>query len=263
MILWLSPLVKIARNTRAFSSAIAELREDIAGTLLHSVSTLQTLRRVESFLDDRLPAPPVPLPSPETSYVSPPVSPESPLTPLSQLYSGSRRLSLSSWPSPRTPSRTPSPRSSRQSSPRLSPPLAFAMTAPLPPLCHDRNAPRFASDHAGFHSFFSDMAEIKTRCSLTDADAIRWAIRYAGSEANPWEFLPCMKAATPPTLAAFQAEVQAMYPGLDANHRYTTTGRSAFHQKHWQTRQIIVPTALTMRLVVHSPAHWGPAAHQA
>ena len=91
------------------------------------------------------------------------------------------------------------------------------------PLSTSQAAPRFSQNPSGFDSFFDDVAELAKRAQLPDKDAITWACRYAGSERDCWECLPCLKAdrPTPPTFDEFKKEVLGCYPHLSEDIRYT------------------------------------------
>ena len=91
------------------------------------------------------------------------------------------------------------------------------------PTTNGCEAPRFSSDPSGFDSFFDDVAEHAGRATIDAAETIKWAIRYAGSKADSWRHVPCMKrgANNPPTFDEFRKEVQFCYPHLSSTHRYT------------------------------------------
>ena len=90
------------------------------------------------------------------------------------------------------------------------------------PSVNSREAPRFSDDVTGFDSFFDEVEELAgpARANLSEADKIKWAVRYAGSEAESWKCLECYgKAAT--TFATFRTQVLTCYPQLSADRRYT------------------------------------------
>ena len=92
------------------------------------------------------------------------------------------------------------------------------------PMANSREAPRFASDSSSFDTFFEDVEELATRSKLEDSAKIKWAIRYAGAESEPWKSLPCMIAdRAAPTFAQFKSEVLLCYPHLSDNRRYTNS----------------------------------------
>ena len=96
------------------------------------------------------------------------------------------------------------------------------MTTIHMPSVNSREAPRFSDDVTGFDSFFNEVKELAgpTRANLSEADKIRWAIRYAGSEAESWKCLECYGKTTT-TFATFRTQVLTCYPQLSADHRYT------------------------------------------
>jgi hypothetical protein len=92
------------------------------------------------------------------------------------------------------------------------------------PMPSRREAPRFSSATlSDFNIFFSDVSELAKRSNLEAADTIRWALRYAGSESESWQHVPCLAAgcATPPTFDEFKREVLQYYPHLSEVRRYT------------------------------------------
>ena len=91
------------------------------------------------------------------------------------------------------------------------------------PMCNSREAPRFSPDPSGFDSFFEDVEELATRAALNDADKIKWAIRYAGSEADSWRHVPCLATgvAATATFQQFKTEVTQNYPQLTTDRRHT------------------------------------------
>ena len=94
---------------------------------------------------------------------------------------------------------------------------------PLMPMANSRDAPRFSSDPSGFDSFFEDVEELATRASLSDADKIKWAIRYARTEGDSWKHVECLlDPANPPTYALFKTQVLQCYPHISATRRYTS-----------------------------------------
>ena len=91
------------------------------------------------------------------------------------------------------------------------------------PMTNSRDAPRFSPGASGFDSFFDDVTELATRANLSAADTIKWAIRYAGLEADSWRCVPCFAEGceTPATFAEFREEVLQCYPDLSSSRRYT------------------------------------------
>ena len=87
------------------------------------------------------------------------------------------------------------------------------------PMSNSRDAPRFSSEPNAFDYFFEDVAELASRANLADADAIKWAIRYAGSESECWRQLSTIVPA--PTFNEFKEEVRKVYPHLSTTRRYT------------------------------------------
>jgi hypothetical protein len=90
------------------------------------------------------------------------------------------------------------------------------------PSTYSREAPRFSDDASGFDTFFDDVEELAgpSKANLSDADTIKWAVRYAGSEADSWKCVPCYgRPAT--TFAQFKSEVLKCYPQLSADRRHT------------------------------------------
>ena len=90
------------------------------------------------------------------------------------------------------------------------------------PMANSRDAPRFASDPSGFDSFFEDVEELAQRSNLSDADKIKWAIRYARSEGDSWKHVECLSSAqNPPAYDLFKSQVLQCYPHISATRRYT------------------------------------------
>ena len=87
------------------------------------------------------------------------------------------------------------------------------------PLSNSRDAPRFSSDPHAFDYFFEDVEDLAKRATLSDADTIRWAIRYASSESECWR--PIASARPAPTFKEFQEGVRKVYPHLSTTRRYT------------------------------------------
>ena len=114
---------------------------------------------------------------------------------------------------------------SPQISPTHPPISLLTMTTFNMPLSNSRDAPRFSPDPSGFDSFFKDVSELATQAALNNADTIKWARRYAGSEGESWEHVTCLAAArqaqNPATFAQFKDEVRQIYPALSDNRRYT------------------------------------------
>ena len=78
-------------------------------------------------------------------------------------------------------------------------------------MARSRNAPQFSSDPSGFDAFFQDVEELATRANISEAQKIKWAIRYAGSEADAWKYVPCMvDLAGAPTFEQFRSDVEEL-----------------------------------------------------
>ena len=92
-----------------------------------------------------------------------------------------------STPQPQTPTAPSTPPfQTPQPSPTLPPVPLLDMANFSMPLSNSRDAPRFASDPFSFDAFFEDVSELATRAGLSAADTIKWALRYAGAEADSW-----------------------------------------------------------------------------
>ena len=91
------------------------------------------------------------------------------------------------------------------------------------PMSNSRDAPRFSSDPNAFEYFFEDVKELVTRAGLQDADAIKWALRYASSESESWRHIACLAPGVDPapTFDEFKEEVRKVYPHLSTTRRYT------------------------------------------
>jgi len=91
------------------------------------------------------------------------------------------------------------------------------------PMSNSRDAPRFSPEPNSFDYFFEDVAELAQRAGLSEADTIKWAIRYAGAESESWRQVSCLAPgrAPAPTFAEFKEEVRRVYPHLSASRRYT------------------------------------------
>ena len=87
------------------------------------------------------------------------------------------------------------------------------------PMPTSRDAPRFSSDFIGFDIFLESVDELGTRAATDQRARIRWAIRYAGSEAASWKTLPTSSSDNA-TLAEFKQEVLTLYPHLRVDRRY-------------------------------------------
>jgi hypothetical protein len=231
------------RHTRAFT----KLRTDLLDALVAADETLNTLQQVELVLDAQnsrgSETPSAPYSTPESSFAlnsfdcpgsfplsssltsihsspeeqpTPPVSPCQPavspaalLLPAPSDSASSLRSRARSESQPPFPSRPPPP------SPAMATPVFMPTTSAA-------DAPKFRTDKSGFESFFADTAEFARRANLSTADTIAWARRYAGSESDCWEAIPCQQAgAVAPTLTEFQEEVRALYPHLADDRRYT------------------------------------------
>jgi hypothetical protein len=101
--------------------------------------------------------------------------------------------------------------------------MAATATVVHMPSVNSREAPRFVSDPTGFDLFFDQVEEFGVRAAISEADKIKWAIRYGGSEAESWKYVDCLAGANAPTFAQFRAEVLKCYPNLSADRRYTHT----------------------------------------
>jgi hypothetical protein len=175
-------------------------------------SEARLLADVRKAFADTLPTPHTPRSLDELPFV-----PDSPSLPLVPFVSPDSSFDVEEFldsltTTPPTPTLPPS-------SVRLSPSLPMADPMPLP---HSAKAPRFSSTPTGFDEFFEDVVELARRAGLGDADTIKWALRYAGTEGDAWRYVPCMTVTNAaPTFAVFLAAVRQCYPHLTADRRYT------------------------------------------
>ena len=108
------------------------------------------------------------------------------------------------------------------------------------PSVHSREAPRFWEDASGFELFFNDVAEHAARAKISDVEAIKWALRYAGLEGEAWKYVHCQtgdRAATA-TLVGFRDEVRKCYPALSLSRRYTNHDLAALVQRTSEFREM-------------------------
>ncbi|KAF7365809.1 hypothetical protein MVEN_00455000 [Mycena venus] len=102
-------------------------------------------------------------------------------------------------------------------------PSLFAMATPIPmPARGDRNAPQFDSlKPRELQRYFTDLEYHFTRSSVTDdAEKKKHATRFLGvDDQDIWEALPEFQA--PHTYAVFKAAVLKLYPGNDADRKYS------------------------------------------
>ena len=89
------------------------------------------------------------------------------------------------------------------------------------PLSNSCDAPRFASNPFSFDAFFEDVSELAMRAGLSAADTIKWALRYAGAEADSWQHVPCLASGNNVTFTQFKQEVLQVYPHLAGDRRHT------------------------------------------
>ena len=89
------------------------------------------------------------------------------------------------------------------------------------PLAQTGKAPRFSPDPIGFKLFFDSVKELAGRAAISDADAIKWAIRYAGSHGVGWDRVPSARNGNDGVFATFRDEVLKTYPGLGDEARFT------------------------------------------
>ena len=109
--------------------------------------------------------------------------------------------------------------------PNQQPPAAPVrlMANPLPqmPLCGTQNAPKFdGKTPALLPCFLEDVNIIRMAASISEAEKIRTAIRYADlEEAEGWELLP-KATAVPASWSNFVDAIKKLYPGCEGANRY-------------------------------------------
>ena len=87
-------------------------------------------------------------------------------------------------------------------------------TMPMP---KTRAAPHFSKKPAGFNTFFDNVELLCNRHGIQPANAIQWAIRYAGSAGEVWRTINLQHITT---LLAFKAAVTKCYPNISGKDKY-------------------------------------------
>ena len=85
------------------------------------------------------------------------------------------------------------------------------------PMPKTRAAPHFSKKPAGFDTFFDNVELLCNRHGIQPADAIQWAIRYAGSAGEVWRTIDLQHITT---LPAFKAAVAKCYPNISGKDKY-------------------------------------------
>ena len=215
--------IPITRAQAEYDQQVEDVRVDIVQSFGHILDTQITLESIASrFLphDDPLVAP---YSSPNTSFVDPGRSYlDGPLSPLSSGQITPRPLTplRSHLDGPLSPLSTDSVTPFAHSPPHTPPRSVLIMAHQQMPMPTSRDAPQFSSDPEGFDLFFECVAELGVRANLVNGALIKWAIRYAGSEAGAWRTFPTSSNPNS-TLDEFRADVRSCYPHLRVDRRYT------------------------------------------
>jgi hypothetical protein len=108
------------------------------------------------------------------------------------------------------------------------------------PSVNSREAPRFREDASGFELFFDDVSEHATRAGISEQEAIKWAIRYAGLEGEAWKYVECQigNNATTAAFQTFRDQVRQCYPTLSASRRYTNHDLAGLVQRTSELRDM-------------------------
>jgi hypothetical protein len=84
-----------------------------------------------------------------------------------------------------------------------------------------KDCPKFGTTDAEFEEFFNNVEEYGRRAGLGVKDTIKWARRYAKSEADSWQYVPCLENdKVPAQFSTFREEVRKCYPQLSRDQRF-------------------------------------------
>jgi hypothetical protein len=108
------------------------------------------------------------------------------------------------------------------------------------PSVNSREAPRFREDASGFELFFDDVNEHATRAGISEQEAIKWALRYAGIEGEAWKYVECQTGnnAAAAQFQVFRDEVRHCYPNLSITRRYTNHDLAGLVQRTSELREM-------------------------